>query len=71
MTEQDPLARLLAGTFPDPDGGPALQVATRKVVIAPSLSGEQLVLEPPADARKKKLPRELAEERGTHVLKIP
>jgi glycerol-1-phosphate dehydrogenase [NAD(P)+] len=33
--------RLLAGTLPDPDGGPPLQVATRSVAIAPSLDGSE------------------------------
>ncbi len=41
MIDQDPIARLLAGTYPDPDGGKPLTVATRKVVIAPSLAGDE------------------------------
>jgi glycerol-1-phosphate dehydrogenase [NAD(P)+] len=35
----DSIARILAGSFPDPDGGPSLTVATRSVVIARSLEG--------------------------------
>ncbi len=38
---EDTIARLIAGTLPDPDGGAALQVATRSVVIAPSLRGSE------------------------------
>jgi glycerol-1-phosphate dehydrogenase [NAD(P)+] len=41
MTRQDPIERLLAGTYPDPDGGPPLRVTTRKVVIAPTLAGTE------------------------------
>ncbi|MBM3534162.1 MAG: sn-glycerol-1-phosphate dehydrogenase [Alphaproteobacteria bacterium] len=41
MTSQDPIDRLLAGTYPDPDGGPALRVSTKKVVIAPTLTGAE------------------------------
>lgn len=36
--------RLLAGTLPDPDGGPRLQVATRSVAIAPRLDGSEAEL---------------------------
>ena len=35
------LDRLLAGTFPDPDGGAPLQVDTKSVVIARSLAGSE------------------------------
>ncbi len=38
------IERLLAGTLADPDGGPPLKVATRSVVIAPSLRGEEAEL---------------------------
>ena len=41
MTPRDPIERLLAGTYPDPDGGPPLSVSTRKVVIAPTLAGAE------------------------------
>lgn len=41
MMRQDPIEQLLAGSYPDPDGGPALHVSTRKVVIAPSLKGAE------------------------------
>lgn len=41
MTRQDPIEQLLAGAYPDPDGGPPLQVSTRKVVIAPTLAGAE------------------------------
>lgn len=41
MTRQDPIDRLLTGTYPDPDGGPPLRVSTRKVVIAPTLAGAE------------------------------
>lgn len=41
MTNQDPLDRLLAGSYADPDGGPPLKVATEKVVIARSLAGTE------------------------------
>ena len=34
----DLIERILAGSFPDPDGGPPLTVATRSVVIARSLA---------------------------------
>src|SRR5688572_22381894 len=40
----DPLDQLLAGTFHDPDGGGAIGVATRSVVIAPSLKGSEKAL---------------------------
>lgn len=33
--------RLIAGTYPDPDGGPALRVETRAVAIAKSLAGAE------------------------------
>jgi len=36
---KDMIAQLLDGSLPDPDGGSALRVATRSVVIAPSLQG--------------------------------
>jgi len=39
-SRNDPIARLLAGTCADPDGGPDLAVATRRVVIAPSLADD-------------------------------
>ncbi len=35
----DLIGRILTGSFPDPDDGPPLTVATRSVVIAPSLRG--------------------------------
>jgi len=41
MTRQDPIGQLLAGTYPDPDGGASLKVSTRKVVIAPTLKGAE------------------------------
>ena len=41
LTPPDPIERLLAGTYPDPDGGPPLRVATLKVVIAPTLAGAE------------------------------
>jgi glycerol-1-phosphate dehydrogenase [NAD(P)+] len=37
--DDDTLSRVLAGRFPDPDAPGTLQVATRHVVIAPSLAG--------------------------------
>ena len=37
---KDMIAQLLAGSLPDPDGGSTLRVATRSVVIAPSLQGQ-------------------------------
>src|SRR5690349_11476998 len=37
----DLLDRLLAGTLRDPDGSGMLRVATRKVVVAPSLAGTE------------------------------
>ena len=37
--EQDVIDRLVAGTYPDPDGGEPLRVETRAVVIARSLAG--------------------------------
>ncbi|RMD63326.1 MAG: iron-containing alcohol dehydrogenase [Alphaproteobacteria bacterium] len=40
----DTLHRLLAGTYPDPDGGAPLGVPTRRVVIAPSLEGDEAAL---------------------------
>ena len=36
--------RLLAGTLPDPDGGPPLQVSTRSVAIEPTLDGSEAEL---------------------------
>ncbi len=39
MTHQDPIERLLAGNYADPDGGLPLKVATERVVIAPTLAG--------------------------------
>jgi glycerol-1-phosphate dehydrogenase [NAD(P)+] len=39
-SQNDLIARLLAGTCADPDGGPDLAVATRRVVIAPSLADD-------------------------------
>lgn len=38
---QDIIDRLIAGTCPDPDGGPPLRVATRAVAIARSLAGTE------------------------------
>ena len=38
---QDILDRLIAGTYPDPDGGPPLRVETRAVAIAKSLAGAE------------------------------
>lgn len=35
------LAALLAGTYPDPDGGPPVAVPTRSVVIAETLAGSE------------------------------
>lgn len=36
---QDILAEIVAGTYPDPDGGAPLRVATRSVMVARSLAG--------------------------------
>lgn len=41
MNSDDPIARLLAGTYPDPDGGANLRVATKAAIIAPSLKGAE------------------------------
>ena len=41
LTPPDPIERLLAGSYPDPDGGPPLRVSTRKVVIAATLKGAE------------------------------
>lgn len=41
MTDRDPIDRLLDGSHLDPDGGPPLAVATRRVVVAPSLRGRE------------------------------
>ena len=38
---RDLMERLLAGRLPDPDGAGMLAVPTRKVVIAPSLAGQE------------------------------
>ena len=38
---EDLVAQLIAGTLPDPDGNGTLRVATRSVVIAPSLAGSE------------------------------
>ena len=38
---KDMIAQLVEGSLPDPDGGSALRVATRSVVIAPSLQGSE------------------------------
>ncbi|MBI3503606.1 MAG: iron-containing alcohol dehydrogenase [Proteobacteria bacterium] len=40
MPQLDPIARLLSGTYADPDGGPNLTVATTRVIMAPSLGGD-------------------------------
>lgn len=37
----DVIDRLIAGTYPDPDGGPPLRVETRAVAIANSLAGAE------------------------------
>lgn len=37
----DPLAPLLAGEWPDPDGGPPIGVPVRSIVIEPSLAGRE------------------------------
>ncbi len=42
--QDDPLEQLLAGSFSDPDGGGAVGVATRSLVIAPSLVGSERAL---------------------------
>lgn len=39
--EQDIISKLIAGSFPDPDGGAPLAVETRAVVIAPSIAGDE------------------------------
>ena len=44
MSAPGALERLLAGRFPDPDGIGTLAVATRQVVIAPSLAGQETAL---------------------------
>lgn len=36
--------RILSGTYPDPDGGPPLDVPTRSVVIADTLAGDEAAL---------------------------
>ncbi|MBL8702834.1 MAG: iron-containing alcohol dehydrogenase [Alphaproteobacteria bacterium] len=41
MTDPDAIGRLLDGTHPDPDGGAPLRVATRRVVVAPTLRGRE------------------------------
>jgi len=41
---RDLMERLLAGRLPDPDGAGTLSVPTRKVVIAPSLEGQEASL---------------------------
>jgi glycerol-1-phosphate dehydrogenase [NAD(P)+] len=41
--------QLIAGSLPDPDGGTALRVATRSVVIAPSLRGSEADIVAPLD----------------------
>ncbi|MEX2648367.1 MAG: hypothetical protein WD673_05065, partial [Alphaproteobacteria bacterium] len=38
----DPIARLLAGTWRDPDGGASVVVPTRSVVIADTLEGREV-----------------------------
>jgi glycerol-1-phosphate dehydrogenase [NAD(P)+] len=38
---QDIIERLIAGSYPDPDGGPPLQVDTRAVAIANSIAGSE------------------------------
>ncbi|HSS64674.1 MAG TPA: sn-glycerol-1-phosphate dehydrogenase [Gammaproteobacteria bacterium] len=38
---EDSIRRLIDGTFPDPDGGPALTVPVRSVVIADTLEDEE------------------------------
>ena len=38
---KDMIEQLVEGSLPDPDGGSALRVATRSVVIAPSLQGSE------------------------------
>jgi glycerol-1-phosphate dehydrogenase [NAD(P)+] len=40
----DLLARLLAGELADPDGGPPLRVPVQRVVIEPSLDGDEVAL---------------------------
>jgi glycerol-1-phosphate dehydrogenase [NAD(P)+] len=42
--EQDIIDRLLAGAYPDPDGGAPLRVDTRSVVIARSIAGNEAEL---------------------------
>lgn len=44
MTAAGALERLLAGRFLDPDSGEPLRVATRHVVIAPDLAGQETAL---------------------------
>lgn len=46
---QDVIDQLVAGTYPDPDGGPPLRVETRAVSIARSLSGTEADLVRPLD----------------------
>ncbi|MHB1111337.1 MAG: iron-containing alcohol dehydrogenase, partial [Devosia sp.] len=41
VTTSDPLPRLLAGTYPDPDTGDLLGVSTRSLVISDSLAGDE------------------------------
>jgi glycerol-1-phosphate dehydrogenase [NAD(P)+] len=40
MAKSDAIARILAGTYADPDGGPNLKVATERVIMAPSLAND-------------------------------
>lgn len=62
---QQTIDRLIAGTMPDPDGGPPLKVETRSIEIAPSLQGREADLVAPLE-----LGRHLAvvSDSTTHVV---
>ena len=45
----DMITKLVEGSLPDPDGGSMLRVATRSVVIAPSLRGSEADVVAPLD----------------------
>src|SRR5262245_29057724 len=44
MPAADPIASLLAGTYPDPDSGELLRAESRSVVIESSLAGSETEL---------------------------
>jgi len=61
----DVIDQLIAGTFPDPDGGPPLRVATKAVTIARTMTGDEAEL-----VRPLSLGRRLAvvSDRTTHAI---